>query len=154
MSQTVSDRSEGLAALVLVDADHDSHPLLTAGVDDTLKRVEKFRSIIDINGSGSDSDDDFDSGLDGASLDLEDVVEDLKTSIQCLVNLGPRYEEPVKDKRVPAPLAHAVVETQSQKGGLPAAAAAEINPKLPVEQVELKPERYISSPHLFLQARS
>jgi len=48
--------------------------------------------------SESDSDDDPDSGLGGASV--EDIAEDLKTDVQCLVDLGPRYDEPIRDRAI------------------------------------------------------
>jgi len=47
------------------------------------------------SGSGSDSDSDSVS-----SVDIDDIIEDLKTDVQCLIDLGPRYKEPVKDRVV------------------------------------------------------
>lgn len=31
---------------------------------------------------------------------IEDIIEDLKTDIQCLVDLGPRYKEPILDRTI------------------------------------------------------
>jgi hypothetical protein len=48
--------------------------------------------------SDSDSDEHFDSNPGDSSVD--DIAEDLQTDIQCLVDLGPRYDEPIRDRLV------------------------------------------------------
>ncbi|KAK3374677.1 hypothetical protein B0H63DRAFT_525976 [Podospora didyma] len=51
-------------------------------------------------GSDNDSDAESDSESARGTSSIEDIIDDLKTNIQCLVDLGPRYEEPIQDKAV------------------------------------------------------
>jgi hypothetical protein len=57
-------------------------------------------AIRDTQGSDSDSDSESDAPPPSEDDQLEDVIEDLRTDIQCLVDLGPRYKEPIRDRAV------------------------------------------------------
>jgi len=50
--------------------------------------------------SESDSDSESDESSSFGDYTYETMIEDLKTDIQCLVDLGPRYKEPIRDKVV------------------------------------------------------
>jgi hypothetical protein len=50
------------------------------------------------NVEDSDSDSESDSSSASGEYRIEDTIEDLKTDIQCLVDLGPRFKEPIRDR--------------------------------------------------------
>ncbi|EAQ85530.1 hypothetical protein CHGG_09544 [Chaetomium globosum CBS 148.51] len=56
------------------------------------------------NGGDDGSDSGSDSGSDTSSVtsdfNIEEITKDLKTDILCLVELGPRYKEPIRDRTV------------------------------------------------------
>jgi hypothetical protein len=56
-------------------------------------------AIRDSKNDDSDTDSDEDGELPPTRASLEDVFQDLKTEIQCLQALGPRFEEPVLDRK-------------------------------------------------------
>ncbi len=71
------------------------------------QQSERTSEVAHLALSGVHQDDDSDSASDSGSESsfggsvacvIEDAIEDLKTDIQCLVDLGPRYKEPVRDK--------------------------------------------------------
>jgi hypothetical protein len=101
--------------------------LLLPGLDDTSRhklseKAARTRDVVEAasfairDAHGSDSDSDSGSNVSspsgyGEDL-LEDVIEDLRTDIRCLVDLGPRYKEPIRDRAV------------LEDAGLPAAVSA------------------------------
>lgn len=56
------------------------------------------------NGGDDGSDSGSDSGSDTSSVtsdfNIEEITKDLETDILCLVELGPRYKEPIRDRTV------------------------------------------------------
>lgn len=93
--------------------------MLLPGLDDAAQRklTEKsarVRAVVetmtfaipDADGSDSDTDSsDFEADPESVSSSSEDIsigeiIEDIETDIQCLVDLGPRYREPIRDKAV------------------------------------------------------
>jgi hypothetical protein len=100
--------------------------MLLPGLDDASQhklreKAARARDVLEAttfaihDADGRDADN-SDSGSDGSSLSeqgsVEDTIEDLKTDIQCLVDLGPRYKEPIRDRAV------------AEKAALPAAVAS------------------------------
>ena len=89
-----------MAAVLLPSLDASSQQNLrakTAIVGDLAAEI----SVSAIHGA-DDSDSDSDSGSDfwaGVGDDaVQDVIEDLSTDIQCLVDLGSRFKEPIRDR--------------------------------------------------------
>ncbi|KAK0617561.1 hypothetical protein B0T14DRAFT_272904 [Immersiella caudata] len=73
---------------------------------DEEEAIEVAAADIDGGTGSSDSDSESDSS-DGLSRPVEYLLDLLETDIQCLVDLGPRYKEPVQDsihKEISAPL--------------------------------------------------
>jgi hypothetical protein len=50
------------------------------------------------NVEDSDSDSESDASSASGEYRIDDIIEDLKTDIQCLVDLGPRFKEPIRDR--------------------------------------------------------
>ncbi|KAK1754018.1 hypothetical protein QBC47DRAFT_385416 [Echria macrotheca] len=88
--------AERLAAVTISALDDKSRVLLEASVAHAKEQIAVVTEIMqDEDGDDSDSDADSISGLGHDAID--DIIEDLKTDVRCLVDLGPRYGEPVRD---------------------------------------------------------
>ncbi|KAK3291112.1 uncharacterized protein B0H64DRAFT_377880 [Chaetomium fimeti] len=87
--------------------------VLSTGSDDDWQRrldkqVARTRDLIEeaafVHGSDDGSDSASDSGSDASSSSnnstIDNIVKDLETDIHCLVDLGPRYNEPIRDRTV------------------------------------------------------
>ncbi|KAH6843469.1 hypothetical protein B0I37DRAFT_315039 [Chaetomium sp. MPI-CAGE-AT-0009] len=87
--------------------------VLSTGLDDNWgrllsKQAARTRDLIEeatfANGGDGGSDSASDSGSDASSIandcTIEEIIKDLETDIRCLVDLGPRYKEPVRDRTV------------------------------------------------------
>jgi len=82
------------------------------GLDDAAQQTarqqsERTRDVAELallavhrdDNNDSESDSGSESSFSGSdAYTVEDVIEDLKTDIQCLVDLGPRYKEPIRDQ--------------------------------------------------------
>jgi hypothetical protein len=78
------------------DASQQSLMEKAAGTRDLLE----VAVVHGADGSESDSDSESDSSSVSGDPTLEDIIADIKTDIQCLVDLGPRYKEPIRDRTV------------------------------------------------------
>ncbi|KAK4153805.1 hypothetical protein C8A00DRAFT_33418 [Chaetomidium leptoderma] len=83
--------------------------VLLPGLDETSQhalkeKAARARDLVEVATFAMHRTDDSDSDSDSSSIcgdySVEDIVEDLRTDIQCLVDLGPRYKEPIQDKTV------------------------------------------------------
>ena len=97
-------------------------------IRELLKQSRDVLSQADVQvEDGDDSDSDTESDIhalaESGSSTLESFVEDVATSIQCLVDLGPRFDEPVLDeprRGTAVPLAGPLCETaHPQHAGTP-----------------------------------
>ncbi|KAK4119061.1 hypothetical protein N657DRAFT_650618 [Parathielavia appendiculata] len=57
-------------------------------------------AIRNVDGSDTDSDSESDCSSFTWESSVEDIIENIKTDIRCLVDLGPRYKEPIRDRTV------------------------------------------------------
>lgn len=72
------------------------------------KEAAQTRDLIEevtfTNEGDDSSDSESDFGSDRSSLtndfNIEEIIKDLETDIRCLVDLGPRYKEPIRDRTV------------------------------------------------------
>jgi hypothetical protein len=93
-----------LAAVLLPGLDDASQDRLKDNAARTRDLAETaafaIHSTDRTESDSDDSDSESDSSSNYESHALEDIIEDLKTDIQCLVDLGPRYKEPIRDRTV------------------------------------------------------
>lgn len=95
----------GLAVILLPNLDGASRDRVRVAVAFTRDCVEAAAFTID-NGDDPDSENEDDNSEAGSSLSyvgfdvVEEVISDLRTDTQCLVALGPRYAEPIRDREL------------------------------------------------------
>ncbi|KAK4233258.1 hypothetical protein C8A03DRAFT_19629, partial [Achaetomium macrosporum] len=100
---TLADKLTPVSLLSLDDISRDGLKDQAARTRDLAETA--MLAIRDTDHTESDSDDSEEDGdsetgsvTNYDSHAVEDIVEDLKTDIQCLVDLGPRFKEPVRDR--------------------------------------------------------
>ena len=100
LPSSVSARKESLSLVEACGLERASQDLrkLSALVKDLIETAAY--TLRDTEGDDPDTDSDDDSDSPTGVLSLEDIVEDLKTDVQCLVDLGPGYDEPIRDRRL------------------------------------------------------
>jgi hypothetical protein len=72
------------------------------------KKAARTRDLIEEVTFANEGDNDSDSASDSESdtsfitndFNIEDIIKDLETDVRCLVDLGPRYKEPIRDRTV------------------------------------------------------
>ncbi|KAK4038583.1 hypothetical protein C8A01DRAFT_37492 [Parachaetomium inaequale] len=89
--------ADKLTVVLLLVVDEASRPKLKEKAAQTRDLLD-VAAIHSADGSDSDSDSESDSLSVSGDSTLEDIIADIKTDIQCLVDLGPRYKEPIRDR--------------------------------------------------------
>ncbi|KAH6640130.1 hypothetical protein F5144DRAFT_484433 [Chaetomium tenue] len=93
--------AERMTTVLSADLDNDwQHEL--------YKEAARARDLIEEATFADGGDDGSDSGSDSGSetssmtsdFNIEEIIKDLETDIRCLVDLGPRYKEPIRDRTV------------------------------------------------------
>ena len=97
--ESTNNKIKELAVRSIPAANIGLRASVAAKSEQVTKKVETAISVI-ANNQDSDLSSDSDDHLgSGSNLSIEDVIDDLKTDIQCLIDLGPRYLDPARGRR-------------------------------------------------------